>query len=65
MIAARKTAEILATSLNVTATVYGSDSDGEFVYGVHEIAEAAASADSAIIEQLYAESASASLALED
>jgi hypothetical protein len=30
--AARKTAEILATSLNVTATVYGADADGEFVY---------------------------------
>ena len=65
MIAARKTAEILATSLNVTATVYGSDSDGEFVYGVHEIADGAASANSAIIKRLYAESASASLALKD
>ena len=65
VIAARKTAEILATSLNVTATVYGSDSDGEFVYGVHEIADGAASANSAIIKQLYAESASASLALKD
>ena len=65
VIAARKTAEILATSLNVTATAYGSDSDGEFVYGVHEIADAAASANSAIIKQLYAESASASLAFKD
>jgi AAA+ superfamily predicted ATPase len=64
-VAARKTAEILATSLNVTTTVYGSDSDGEFVYGVHEIADGAASANSAIIKQLYAESAAASLAFKD
>jgi hypothetical protein len=37
--AARKTAEILASSLNVTATVYGADSAGEFVYGVYEVSE--------------------------
>jgi hypothetical protein len=42
--AARKTAEILATSLNVTATVYGTDADGEFVYGVFEVADGAAAA---------------------
>lgn len=49
----------------MTATVYGTDPDGEFVYGVHEIADGAASANSAIIKQLYAESAAASLALKD
>jgi hypothetical protein len=37
--AARKTAEILASSLNVTATVFGADSAGEFVYGVYEVAD--------------------------
>ncbi len=65
LIAARKTAEILATTLNVTATVYGTDSEGEFVYGVHEIADGAASATSPIIKQLFAESATASLAFKD
>ena len=40
--AARKTAEILASSLNITATVYGTDADGEFVYGVHEVSAGAA-----------------------
>jgi AAA+ superfamily predicted ATPase len=63
--AARKAAEILATSLNVTATVYGIDSAGEFVYGVHEVADGAASATSPIIKQLFAESAAASLAFKD
>jgi hypothetical protein len=63
--AARKAAEILATSLNVTATVYGTDSAGEFVYGVHEVADGAASATSPIIKQLFAESAAASLAFKD
>ena len=37
----RRTAELLATSLNTTATVYGTDAEGEFVYGVYEIAEGA------------------------
>jgi hypothetical protein len=46
-IAARKTAEILASSLNVTATVYGTDADGEFVYGVYEVADGAANATNA------------------
>jgi hypothetical protein len=40
--AARRTAEILASTLNVTATVYGTDAEGEFVYGVYEVAEGAA-----------------------
>ena len=48
--AARKAAEILATSLNVTATVYGRDANGEFVYGVYEIADGAASASSPLIK---------------
>jgi AAA+ superfamily predicted ATPase len=63
--AARKTAEILASSLNVTATVYGSDSEGEFVYGVYEVADGAAAATSPLIKRLFAESAAASLAFKD
>ena len=63
--AARRTAEILASSLNVTATVYGADAEGEFVYGVYEVAEGASSASSPLIKQLFAESAAASLALKD
>jgi AAA+ superfamily predicted ATPase len=62
---ARKTAEILATSLNMTATVYGTDADGEFVYGVYEVADGAANATSPIIKKLYAESITASLAVKD
>jgi hypothetical protein len=62
---ARKTAEILATSLNVTATVYGKDADGEFVYGVHEVAENAAEATDPVIKRLYSESAAVSLSLKD
>jgi ATPase family protein associated with various cellular activities (AAA) len=65
VVAARKAAEILATTLNVTATVYGSDAEGEFVYGVHEVAEGAATATSPIIKKLFAESATASLAFKD
>ena len=34
--AARRAAEMLGGSLNVTATVYGADDHGEFVYGVYE-----------------------------
>jgi AAA+ superfamily predicted ATPase len=63
--AARKTAEMLATSLNVTATVYGSDSEGEFVYGVHEAASGAGNATSPLIKRLFAESAAASLNFKD
>jgi len=63
--AARKTAEILASTLNVSATVYGKDSEGEFVYGVHEVADGAAAATSPLIKQLFAESATASLAFKD
>jgi AAA+ superfamily predicted ATPase len=62
---ARKTAEILASSLNVTATVYGVDAEGEFVYGVYEISEGAAVASSPLIKRLFAESAAASLTLKD
>lgn len=62
---ARKTAEILASSLNVTATVYGTDTDGEFVYGVYEVSEGAAVATDPLIKKLYAESAAASLTLRD
>ena len=63
--AARKTAEILASSLNVTATVFGADSSGEFVYGVYEVADGAAAAQSPIIKRLFAESAAASLSFKD
>ncbi len=63
--AARKTAEILASTLNVTATVFGSDAKGEFVYGVYEVADGAASASSPLIKRLFAESAAASLAFKD
>src|SRR5438045_9432254 len=63
--AERKTAEILASSLNVTATVYGADSAGEFVYGVYEVSEGAAAAPSPIIKRLFAESASATLSFKD
>jgi AAA+ superfamily predicted ATPase len=63
--AAKRTAEILASSLNVTATVYGTDAKGEFVYGVHEVVDGAAAAASPLIKRLFAESATASLALKD
>jgi AAA+ superfamily predicted ATPase len=63
--ATRKMAEILASTLNVTATVYGTDSEGEFVYGVYEVADGAASASSPLIKRLFAESAAASLAFKD
>jgi hypothetical protein len=62
---ARKTAEILASSLNVTATVYGNDSAGEFVYGVYEVADGAAAAENPVIKRLFAESATASLSFKD
>ncbi|MGY3583770.1 hypothetical protein ACVIGB_007170 [Bradyrhizobium sp. USDA 4341] len=62
---ARKTAEILASTLNVTATVYGTDADGEFVHGVYEVSEGAAVATSPLIKRLFAESAAASLTLKD
>lgn len=63
--AARKAAEVLATSLNVNATVYGTDAKGEFVYGVYEVSEGAGAASSPVIKQLFAESAAASLTLKD
>jgi hypothetical protein len=63
--AARKTAEILATSLNVTAIVYGTDADGEFVYGVYEVSDGAANATSPVIKKLFAESVTASLSFKD
>jgi AAA+ superfamily predicted ATPase len=55
----------MASSLNVTATVYGTDADGEFVHGVYEIAEGAADASSPLIKRLFAESAAASLSFKD
>ena len=63
--AARRTAEVLASTLNVTATVYGADAEGEFVYGVHEVADGAAAASSPLIKKLFAETAAASLAFKD
>jgi AAA+ superfamily predicted ATPase len=63
--AARKTAELLASTLNLTATVYGTDAEGEFVFGVYEVADGAATATSPLIKKLFAESASASLAFKD
>jgi len=63
--AARKTAELLASTLNVTATVYGADAQGEFVYGVYEVADGAAEASSPLIKRLFAESAAASLTFKD
>lgn len=63
--AARKTAEVLASTLNVTATVYGADAAGEFVYGVYEVSEGAATASSPLIKRLFAESTAASLTLKD
>ncbi len=65
VMAAKKVADILASTLNATATVYGKDAEGEFIYGVHEVAEGAGTADSAIIKKLYAESAAASLSFKD
>jgi AAA+ superfamily predicted ATPase len=63
--AARKTAELLASTLNVTATVYGKDVQGEFVYGIFEVADGAAVASDPLIKRLFAESAAASLTLKD
>jgi AAA+ superfamily predicted ATPase len=63
--AARKSAEILASTLNVTATVYGTDADGEFVFGIYEVAEGAEAAASPLIKRLFAESAAASLSFKD
>jgi len=63
--AARRAAEVLASTLNVSTTVYGVDAQGEYVYGVYEVAEGAASADSPVIKRLFAESAAASLTLKD
>jgi AAA+ superfamily predicted ATPase len=63
--AARKAAELLASTLNVTATVYGSDKDGEFVYGVYEIADGAGDASNPLVKKLFAESAAASLSFKD
>lgn len=62
---ARRTAQFLATALNAAATVYGTDEDGEFVYGVYEIAEGAGFASTPLIKRLFAESTAASLTLRD
>jgi hypothetical protein len=61
----RKTAESLATTLNAPATVYGRDEQGEFVYGVEEVAEGAAQATDPAVKRLYAEAAAASLHFRD
>ena len=45
----------LAASLNVTATVYGADAKGEFVYGVFEASDGAGEATSPVIKRLFAE----------
>lgn len=63
--AARKAAELVATTLNATATVYGTDSEGEFVYGLFEIEESATDSSSPLIRKLFAESAAASLSFKD
>ena len=63
--AARRTAEVLASTMNVTATVYGKDKAGEFAYGVHEIADGAAEATNPLIKRRFAESAAASLSFKD
>lgn len=62
---AKKTAELLASAANMTATVYGKDADGEFVYGVCEVADGANEASNPLIKRLYAESAAASLDFKD
>ena len=49
--AARRAAEMLGASLNVTATVYGADAEGEFVYGVYEPSDSAAEASSPVIKR--------------
>ena len=63
--AARRAAEMLGGSLNVTATVYGADAEGEFIYGVYEPSDGAGEASSPVIQRLFAESAAASLTLKD
>src|ERR1035441_10570665 len=63
--AARRAAEMLGGSLNVTATIYGADADGEFIYGVCEPSDGAGEASSPVIKRLFAESAAASLTLKD
>lgn len=63
--AAKKVAELLASTLNVTAKVYGRDAEGEFVYGVYEVAGDAATSTDPLIKRLFAESAAASLTLKD
>ena len=55
----------MARSLNVTATVYGADEQGEFVYGVFEPSDGAGESSSPVIKQLFSESAAASLSLKD
>ncbi len=63
--AARRAAEVLASTLNLTATVYGYDAEGEFIYGICEVSDGAATASSPLIRRLFAESAAASLTLKD
>jgi len=63
--AAQKAAELLSSTLNAPATVYGKDAQGEFVQGVFEVPDSAADASSPLIKRLFAESVSASLSLKD
>ena len=63
--AAKKTAELLVSATQTTATVYGRDAGGEFVYGVCEAGEGGDAATSPLIKRLYAESAAASLDFKD
>jgi AAA+ superfamily predicted ATPase len=52
-------------TLSAPATVYGRDEQGEFVYGVEEVAEGAAQATDPFVKKLYAEAAAASLHFRD
>ena len=63
--AARRAAEMLGASLNVTATVYGADDEGEFVYGVFEPSDGAGEASAPSSSACSANSAAASLSLKD
>lgn len=63
--AARKTAELLATSLNTAATVYARDAVGEFAYGVYDVTNDPAAASSPLVRRLYADATLATLDLKD
>ncbi len=63
--AARKVAEVLAHTMSVSATVYGKDREGEFVYGVYDLSNRADTTSDPLIKRLFAESTAASLAIRD